>query len=169
MILHEFYDDQYPLDDEGFVTIRSTVRAIVLNDEGKLGFLHIQGEDYFGLRNHLETIGGGIEAGEDQTTALQREVLEEIGYQCEILGSLGTIIDRYNRIHRITVSHFYWLRITGFKGVHRTAEEELLVQAVRWLTLEEALAYYEQPVSKVNQLVQQRDYFALRAYQQHVQ
>lgn len=163
MILHEFYDHEYP--QSGFNTIRRTARSLTLNDEGKLGFLHVVGEDFFGVRDHLETIGGGLEIGESDEAALQREVQEEIGYTCTIVADLGKIIDRYNLIDRITVSHFFVSRIGERVASNRTEEEKILLEGVLWLSLEEALAYYEKPLTKVNLLIQQRDQCALLAYQ----
>ena len=44
-------DDIWP--KEGYDHIRYTARALVENQEGKFGFLHIVGEDLFGVRDHL--------------------------------------------------------------------------------------------------------------------
>ena len=55
-------DDQYEF--EGYDHIRYTARALAENQEGRFGFLHIVGEDFFGERDHLESCGGGMEEGE---------------------------------------------------------------------------------------------------------
>ena len=75
-IIARIKDDLYPY--EGYDHIRQTARAIAENEEGKLGFLHIVGEDLFGMRDHLESCGGGIEEGEGICEALLREIQEEM-------------------------------------------------------------------------------------------
>ena len=58
-IIARIKDDLYPY--EGYDHIRQTARALCENEKGEFGFLHILGEDYFGIRDHLEACGGGIE------------------------------------------------------------------------------------------------------------
>lgn len=167
MILADLYDDTSDLPDQ-YTHVRIAVRTIAVNEHDQLGFLRIKGEDFFGKRNHLETIGGGVELFESFETAVHRELLEEIGRDGEIIAALGSVIDRYRLISRINVSHFYFVRLTHTGTIHRTPEEIALIDEVVWMTLEEALAYYEIPVTGVNHLVQRRDYYALLAYQQFI-
>ncbi len=61
-IIARFRDDLFPY--HGYDHIRYTARALIENEEGEFGFLHLVGEDFFGVRDHLETCGGGIEKGE---------------------------------------------------------------------------------------------------------
>ena len=42
------------------------------------------------------TLGGGIEPGEIPEIAIKREVLEELGIECNILHEIGIIIDYNN-------------------------------------------------------------------------
>lgn len=41
--------------------------------------IHVLGQDEFGLRDHLESCGGGIENGESASQAAVREAREELG------------------------------------------------------------------------------------------
>ena len=73
-IIARFNDDLFPYN--GYDHIRYTARALLENQEGKFGFLHIVGEDFFGVRDHLETCGGGKEDNETLEETIIREVKE---------------------------------------------------------------------------------------------
>ena len=160
-----FKDDYWPF--EGYSHVRYTARALLENEEGKFGFLHIQGEDLFGRRNHLETVGGGIEEGEYADDAIVREVLEETGYQVTFYELVGAIIDTYNLIGRITYSTFFHCTVNSAnrQPSHRTEEEQILIKEIVWLTPEEALDWLENRAeSNCDKIVQRRDALALRYY-----
>ena len=161
-------DDIWP--KQGYDHIRYTARALVENQDGKLGFLHIVGEDFFGMRDHLETCGGGIEEGEYADQTLQREVLEELGYRVQSYELLGALFDTYNALKRITCSIFFHCRVDTSiqEATNRTEEEKLLFKEVLWLDPEEALDRLENDVRcDIGRLVQQRDALALRYYLEH--
>ena len=158
-------DDLYPY--EGYDHIRQTARALAENEKGEFGFLHIVGEDYFGIRDHLETCGGGIEEEESILDALCREIEEEMGYTVKAYEPVGCILDAYNLIGRITLSSFLHVIVdTGTKKqMHRTEAEEILIKEVVWLDPLEALQRLESKQgSKVDKIVQRRDAAALRYY-----
>lgn len=145
---------------------RWTVRVFAYNEEGKIVFLKIQGSDTFGKRDHLETIGGGVENDESLEDTLHREVMEEIGYNCEIMEELGTVVDHYNLINRETISTYFVVKLTDFVGdMNRSKEEMTLISGVVALSEEEALkelSHYSKRT--INELVQRRDYYALKHY-----
>lgn len=60
------------------------VRAIIVDDEGKIYLLKINNID-----DRLYLIGGGVEPNESLGVAIKREVAEETGIQCEPLTILG--------------------------------------------------------------------------------
>lgn len=159
-------DDIYPYND-GFDHLRYTARAFCENEKGLFGFLHIVGEDYFGKRDHLETIGGGIEENEDFQTALIREVKEEAGLEARDIKIVGSILDSYNLIRRITFSTFFHCLVDTREKeeMHRTSEEEILISEIVWLDPLEALYRLENIAEHdVDKLVQRRDAAALRYY-----
>lgn len=145
---------------------RWTVRALAYNEEGKLCFLRIKGSDSFGKRNHLETVGGGVENDESLEEALYREIKEEIGYECEIMEELGVIVDHYNLINRENISTYFIVNLTNYLGgTDRSEEEQELISGVEFLTEEEALKQLATFTKHtVNELVQRRDYYALKHY-----
>ena len=161
MLIGIFKDTVFPFDRVDH--IRNTVRVFLENDQGKYALLRIIGEDEFGIRNHLETPGGGIEADEDFHEALKREVKEELGYEIKNIKEIGTIIDMYNLIHRITQSNFFYASLASDKPKERslTDSEKKLFKGVEWLTLDEMIQSLN-PENKngVELLINQRDYCA---------
>ena len=167
-IIARIKDDLFPY--EGYDHIRYTARALLENQDGKFGFLHLIGEDFFGVRDHLESCGGGLEADETLVDCINREVKEEIGLnvlECEVIGS---ILDTYNLINRVTLSTFFHCKVdtNNAHKMHRTYEEEVLIKEVLWLDPYEALDRLEHCAkSNVDKIVQRRDAAALRYYLEH--
>ena len=164
-IIARIKDDLFPY--EGYDHIRYTARALAENEEGKFGFLHIVGEDYFGVRDHLETCGGGMEENESVLDALQREIREEMGYEIQSAEMVGCILDAYNLLSRITLSCFAHVKLDTSKKLptQRTEAEEILIKEIVWLEPQEALRRLEFDVhSNVDRIVQRRDLAALRYY-----
>ena len=58
---------------------RKAARAVVFDNENKVGLLDVSSKNYYKLP------GGGIEEGEDIKIALDRECEEELGVQVEVL------------------------------------------------------------------------------------
>ena len=164
-IIARFKDDLFPY--HGYDHIRYTARAIIENEEGKFGFLHLVGEDFFGVRDHLETCGGGMEKGEDLVDTILREIGEEMGVAVKECDLLGSIIDAYNLIYRITFSTFFYCKVDTkhVEQTHRTEEETILIKDIVWLTQEEALKRLnDQNGSNVDRIVQRRDAAAFEYY-----
>ena len=164
-IIARINDDLFPY--EGYDHIRYTARALVENQDGEFGFLHLVGEDYFGVRDHLETCGGGIEEGENLVDTINREIEEEMGLKIKHMKLLGSILDAYNLINRITLSTFFYCLVdsNSYTATHRTEEESILIKEIVWLKPEEALDRLKNNAkSNVDKIVQRRDYQALKYY-----
>lgn len=162
MLLHEFYDTLYPYT--GFTSIRKTTRAIVLNEHNEVAMMHIKGNDIFGPRDHYETPGGGVEGSETLVEAIKREILEEVGYECEIESYLGSVINRYNLLEVITMHHFFVVRITKKASTAWTDAEKEWFDGVVWKTPESWREILNEPREMVNELVHDRERFIIDYY-----
>lgn len=162
MILKRFEDELYSKSE--IKQIRHTVRLFIKDENDLYWFLVIRGEDDFGVRNHYETIGGGIEKEESFEEAIVREVMEEIGCVPYDIKSIGTIIDRYYLINRETHSHFYSVRIDSTKQVEKQLtplEQQLFFGCVKVKKEDVSdLLDLNKTQSKVDYLVQRRDLWA---------
>lgn len=163
-IIGRFKDELFPYN--GYDHIRYTARAIIENENNEFGFLHLVGEDFFGVRDHLESCGGGLEENEDLVDTIIREVKEEMGLSIKHLKLLGSIIDAYNLINRITLSTFFYCNVdtTKQEKLNRTYEEQILIKEIVWLKKEDALKRLKEAKSNVDILVQRRDLLALEYY-----
>lgn len=161
-ILGYYHDDRYPASTIDM--IRFTARVYVVDDQNRIAFLHIKGEDGFGLRNHLESPGGGVEMNESFEEAAIREIDEELGAIATDFEELGVVIDRYNIINRMTFSVYFSAKLTSLhNNHHRTEEEQILIASIQWLSPEEALAKLKRADSEVDAIVHRRELAAFSA------
>ncbi|MBR3841045.1 MAG: NUDIX domain-containing protein [Erysipelotrichales bacterium] len=162
MILKRFDDTEYP---KTLIThLRHTVRIFLKTERNTYVFVKIKGSDDFGERNHIESIGGGIEGFETFDEALHREVLEETGYELLDYSYIGTIIDRYYLIARETHSHFFIgsINTTNKHETKLTSLEESLFDKLVELSEEEVLEELNNPKTKIANLIYQRDLLAFK-------
>ncbi|CCI82157.1 NUDIX domain-containing protein [Lactobacillus hominis] len=153
----ELQDTQWPrtyIDHD-----RQIVRAIVVDDQQKYYFVKVQRDDDFGKGTFIETSGGGVEAGEDLTTALKRELREELGANVDIICKIGTVSDYYNLIHRHNINNYYLCKISSFgqKNLTQAEIEDFHLSTLK-LTYEQAVdAYEKQTNTKLGQLITNRE------------
>ena len=118
--------------------LRKASRSIVFNDSHKIALLFVSKNNYHKLP------GGGIEAGEDIKTALNREVMEEAGVNINILGEVGTIIEYRNKHKLLQISYCYYSEVKGdISEPSFTDEEANSGFQLRWVGLNEAIAILE--------------------------
>jgi 8-oxo-dGTP pyrophosphatase MutT (NUDIX family) len=102
---------------------REAVRAILLDGEGRVGLICATAGGFYKLP------GGGINKGETKEAALHREVIEEAGYEIEIVGEVGQIIEyRLNNPDRPgsgleQISYCYVARATKYVGANLMEDE----------------------------------------------
>ena len=153
----ELQDTQWPktyIDHD-----RQIVRAIVVDDEQDFYFVKVQRDDDFGKGTFIETSGGGVEAGEDLTTALKRELKEELGANVDILCKIGVVSDYYNLIHRHNINNYFLCKINSFGKKHLTQAEinDFHLSTLK-LTYKKAVdAYEKQTKAKLGQLITNRE------------
>ena len=66
---------------------REAARAVVFDNENRIGLLHVRKENYYKLP------GGGVEKGESLKVALDRELKEELGIEIKVVKEIGSIIE----------------------------------------------------------------------------
>ena len=123
---------------------RVVVRAVVVDADGNCYFNRLERDDVFCHGTVIETAGGGVEAGEELSDAIRRELKEELGAEVEILAEIGVVSDYYNLIHRHNVNHFYLCRAVAFGETAMTEDEvNTFHLSTLKLTYDEAVAEYE--------------------------
>ena len=127
--------DPCPGDD---VIHRVAVKALVVSDERVLMLRPLGRDD-------LKFPGGGVEPGEDDRTALARELAEECGYALSHMGSLAVSTrerrpanDRPGAVFEMT-SRYYWCEVEDLGTAPRLDDyEHALGLAPEWISVAEA-------------------------------
>ncbi|OJG22384.1 hypothetical protein RR47_GL000994 [Enterococcus columbae DSM 7374 = ATCC 51263] len=99
------------------------MRAIVFDEAGFFYFVGVSRDDEFGKSDSIETSGGGVEQGESQMHALNRELKEELGIEVEIICKLAQVEDDYHLLKRHNVSHYYLCKMLS-QGMRQLTEME---------------------------------------------
>jgi len=117
---------------------RQAARAVVFDNDGKIGLLYVAKHNYHKLP------GGGVETGEDILECLKRECQEELGCEIEVLVEIGTVVE-YRREFLLNQESFcYKAKVQGDKGEPSFTEEETKKGfEVKWVTLNEAIDILE--------------------------
>ena len=139
--------------------IRKASRAIVVNNCGQIPLLYVSKHNYHKLP------GGGIEAGEDISIALNREMMEEVGVNINVLGEVGTIIEYRNKYQQLQISYCFYGEVKGnIKETSFTDEEINNGFQLKWIALEEAVSTLENdiPDNYVGKFIQNRDLLFLK-------
>lgn len=138
---------------------REIVRAIVFDDNGYFYFVRAVRDDDFGKATLIETSGGGVEKGEDQHTAILRELKEELGAKAQILCKIGVVDDYYNLIHRHNINNYYLCKATSFGEKNLTKDEvENFHLSTLKLSFDEAVNEYQKlSTTKIGRLIANRE------------
>lgn len=156
---------------KGYLNTRKTVRAFLVNENKQYGMLKIEGKDEFGQRCHLETTGGGIENGELEIETLNREILEETGYNGKIISHLGYLVHEYNLIKRISIASYYLVLVNtkNQDNTKYTNEESSLIKGIKWMNYDELKTNLNQNKYPCDYLVQMRELEALKLLDSYLQ
>lgn len=143
---------------------RQIARAIVFDENGFFYFVRAIRDDDFGKATLIETAGGGVEKGEELTTAVERELKEELGVDVDIVCKLGAVSDYYNLIHRHNINNYYLCKIVSFGKTNLTAAEiEDFHLAMLKMTYDKAIDEYKKcAITPLGRLVSNRELPILR-------
>ena len=113
---------------------RIAVNAILFNNEDKIALIYMEGWNLYTLP------GGGVDSGEGLLDAVKREVREETGYECEILGELGMVTENRGEDDTTQKRYYYFARAIGEPGEVQLTDFEISANiSVQWHTLKQAL------------------------------
>lgn len=155
-----------PVVDKSNFHRREAARAVVSDGDGKIALLRV------GLYDYHKLPGGGIDEGEDIPTALERELLEEIGCHAEAYGDVGKIIEYRDQSELEQISYCFVAAQIGKKSEPDFTEKELREQfSIVWAdNIDSAIALLEQdePTNYEGKFIQKRDLAFLKAAKEQV-
>ena len=111
--------------------LRKSARAILLNENGEMA------TQYLRTYNYHKLPGGGVEIGESLEEALKREIMEEVGCACEIVGTVGATIEYRNQWMWLHLSQCFVAKVVGEIGEPQLEPSEIEEgQETLWLAPE---------------------------------
>lgn len=115
--------------------LRKSARAILLDSNGNMATQYLQKYSFHKLP------GGGVEQNENIEEALKREILEEVGCNCEILNEVGVVIEYRNKQNLLQISYCFTAKVVGKIGESKLEKGEIEEgQITLWLPPKEVLA-----------------------------
>ena len=139
---------------------REAARAVVFDENGKVGLLYVS------KFNHYKLPGGGIETGEDKRQALDREVEEELGVEVEVLDEVGAVIEYRDRFKQHQISFCFTAKVVSSKNSPNfTAVERDAGFEVKWVTPQQAeqLLNLRETDDYLGRIIEERDFCFLKA------
>jgi len=129
------------IDPKDFAT-REAARAVVMGKDDSTFLLKV------GKYNYHKLPGGGIEAGEDTKNGLERELLEEIGSEADVLAEIGQIIEYRDQTRIKQTSHCFLARQKGKQLAPNFDQGELAeeFEVVEVASIDKAIDLLEQDV-----------------------
>jgi 8-oxo-dGTP pyrophosphatase MutT (NUDIX family) len=145
--------------DEWRLKSRDSARAVVLNDRNETALLNVQRAGIYKLP------GGGVKNNETIEEGLRREVLEEIGYEIEIIAELGKTIERKVLTSKENTSYNYLAKTIGDqKQIDLTKNEKYLGFKPEWYLIDKAIELVKNEVPKdyTQGFIKERDLLVLK-------
>jgi len=140
---------------------RSAARAVLLDNAGEVHLLHVS------LDNYHKLPGGGIEEGEDVKTALERELLEEVGCRAKVIAEVGMIVEYRDQFNLKQTSYCYLAKQVGDEEPTDLQEDEIAhgFVGVQLPSIDAAIRQLENdmPTTYEGKFIQKRDLLFLQA------
>jgi len=133
--------------------VRKAARGILIN-KGEIALLNVHTKGYHKLP------GGGIETGETNEKGFIREILEETGCNCKIMGSTGVTIEYRDQFKLVQISYVFTAEVIGEPGLQKLEQGEIDEgHDLEWLTLEKAADIFtrENPTVYEDKFIHLRD------------
>ncbi len=122
---------------------RTTVKAVVIDNEGKFGFVTNPVHGFYLLA------GGGAESN-DFEKEIKRECDEEINFEVEVLGEIGRVHEYRNREAKEYETVCFVVKVIKKTGEDtRTEDEKKNDLSVVWLNSKDAQKILKEQVLKV--------------------
>lgn len=106
--------------------VRIAVRAVLLDDKGRVALMHI------GARDAYKLPGGGVEEEENLEKGFRREISEETGYRVKAIGDIGVFIEKREEWRLFQVSFAYLAKVIVKGRQSLTREEKEAGFSLRW-------------------------------------
>lgn len=88
---------------------KHAARTVLLDEDGKVAIINVTKHGYYKIP------GGGVEDGEEIEIAARREVMEEAGCDCAIVGKLGRLETEIPVWGMLDISDGFVARVVGEK------------------------------------------------------
>lgn len=143
--------------------VRKASRGVLINN-GKIALLYVSKENYHKLP------GGGLEKGESNEDAFKREVKEETGCDCEIVGDKeqnSILIETRDEFKLLQMSYIFFSKIVGKpKELHLEQSEIDEGFGLRWIPIHKAIETLQndKPKNYEGKFIQARDIAILNFY-----
>lgn len=141
-------------DETDFIT-RTAARAVIVDKDYRVALINATTRGYYKLP------GGGIDEGELISEALHREVLEEAGWKCELLDTLGYTHETRHKFEQFNIAYAFLARATEFVGNKLEEDEAEDGFELEWFdTIDDAIAAVEKV--DTSNMVYQAQFFTAR-------
>ncbi|HSD55924.1 MAG TPA: NUDIX domain-containing protein [Candidatus Saccharimonadales bacterium] len=155
-----------PQTDSTTFKERIAARAVLLDNAGEVHMLHVS------LDNYHKLPGGGIEAGEDIKTALERELLEEVGCRAKVIAEVGMIVEYRDQFNLKQTSYCFLAKQVGEEQPTDLQEDEIAhgFVGVQLPNIDAAIKQLQNdaPTTYEGKFIQKRDLLFLQAAKERI-